>query len=559
MSKQTIYNVGIYVRLSQEDMRAGESLSIENQKLILTKYVTEQGWNIENIYVDDGFSETDFNRPGVTRLLEDAKTGKINLIIVKDLSRFGRNYIQVGQYIDYIFPTYNIRFIALSDNVDTASKDTTAMDMMPIVNLFNEWHAASTSKKIRAVVEANAKAGKYRTTFAPYGYVKGDDENRLPIVDEPAASVVRRIFEMRSQGVSPYHIAEKLNDEKIPIPSDYLYAKLGKPNPRRTTHLWSAGVIRQIVRNPTYLGHLVQMKTTTVSYKNHKSVKKDPSEWVIVYNTHEPLVSQEIWDKCREVEESVSQGKKTKTGFVAPLSGLMFCADCGEKMRLGWNNTTNGSKKKPRKYVRHNFNCGRYNRQGKQGCPSHYIKMNDINALILADIRSMAALVLEDEESARKQFLSKKEQINSKQTAEEQKHLRDGQYRLAELEKLIPSIYEDKVLGKIPEDVCVNLLEKYQAEQKALSEDVERLEAKLNDVKQDESDLDEFIKRLKKYTDVQELTREMCLELIEYITVDEYSADRPRDIHIYYKLLEKPLPHKKFLEVEKGNESKETA
>ncbi|MDE6727673.1 MAG: recombinase family protein, partial [Oscillospiraceae bacterium] len=549
MSKQTIYNVGIYVRLSQEDMRAGESLSIENQKLILTKYVTEQGWNIENIYVDDGYSGTDFNRPGVSRLLEDAKTGKINLIIVKDLSRFGRNYIQVGQYIDYIFPTYNIRFIALSDNVDTANKDTSAMDMMPIVNLFNEWHAASTSKKIRAVVEANAKAGKYRTTFAPYGYLKGNDENHLPVVDEPAASVVRRIFEMRSQGVSPYHIAEKLNDKKIPIPSDYLYAKLGKPNPRRTTHLWSAGVIRQIVRNPTYLGHLVQMKTTTVSYKNHKTVKKDPSEWVIVYNTHEPLVSQEVWDKCREVEESVSQGKKTKTGFVAPLSGLMFCADCGEKMRLGWNNTTNGSKKKPRKYVRHNFNCGRYNRQGKQGCPSHYIKMNDINALILADIRSMAVLVLEDEEAARKQFLSKKEQINSKQTAEEQKHLRDGQYRLSELEKLIPSIYEDKVLGKIPEDMCVNLLEKYQAEQKTLSEEVEQLEAKLNAVKQDESDVEEFIRRLKKYTDVQELTREMCLELIEYITVDEYAKDRPREIHIYYKLLEKPLPHKKFLEV----------
>ena len=559
MSKQTIYNVGIYVRLSQEDMRAGESLSIENQKLILTKYVTEQGWNIENIYVDDGYSGTDFNRPGVSRLLEDAKTGKINLIIVKDLSRFGRNYIQVGQYIDYIFPTYNIRFIALSDNVDTANKDTSAMDMMPIVNLFNEWHAASTSKKIRAVVEANAKAGKYRTTFAPYGYLKGNDENHLPVVDEPAASVVRRIFEMRSQGVSPYHIAEKLNDKKIPIPSDYLYAKLGKPNPRRTTHLWSAGVIRQIVRNPTYLGHLVQMKTTTVSYKNHKTVKKDPSEWVIVYNTHEPLVSQEVWDKCREVEESVSQGKKTKTGFVAPLSGLMFCADCGEKMRLGWNNTTNGSKKKPRKYVRHNFNCGRYNRQGKQGCPSHYIKMNDINALILADIRSMAVLVLEDEEAARKQFLSKKEQINSKQTAEEQKHLRDGQYRLSELEKLIPSIYEDKVLGKIPEDMCVNLLEKYQAEQKTLSEEVEQLEAKLNAVKQDESDVEEFIRRLKKYTDVQELTREMCLELIEYITVDEYAKDRPREIHIYYKLLEKPLPHKKFLEVGNGNESEKTA
>lgn len=559
MSKQTIYNVGIYVRLSQEDMRAGESLSIENQKLILTKYVKEQGWNISDIYVDDGYSGTDFNRPGVSRLLEDAKTGKINLIIVKDLSRFGRNYIQVGQYIDYIFPTYNIRFIALSDNVDTANKDTSAMDMMPIVNLFNEWHAASTSKKIKAVIEANCKAGKYRATAAPFGYIKGDDENHLPVVDEPAASVVRRIFEMRSQGISPRHIADTLNEEKIPIPSDYYYARLGKPNPRRTSHLWCTERITTICKNPTYLGHLVQMRTTTVSYKNHKVVKRSEEEMVIIKNTHEPLVSQEIWDKVREIEKSVSQGKKTKKGETMPLSGLMFCADCGEKMRLCMNNTTNGSKKKPRKYVRHNYQCGAYSRFGKFYCTSHYIKMKDINALVLADIRSMAELVIADEEYARQQFLAKKEKVNAHQTAEEQKHLRDSEYRLAELEKLIPSIYEDKVLGKIPEDVCVNLLEKYQAEQKTLSEEVEQLEAKMNAIKQDANDIDEFIKRLKRYTDVQELTREMCLELIEYITIDEYSADRPRDIHIYYKLLEKPLPHKKFLEVDKSNESKKTA
>ena len=364
---------------------------------------------------------------------------------------------------------------------------------------------------------------------------------------------------MRSQGISPRHIADKLNEEKNPIPSDYYYARLGKPNPRRTSHMWSADTVKQIVRNPTYLGHLVQMRTTTISYKNHKVVKRPEEEIIVIKNTHEPLVSQETWDKIREIERSVSQGKKTKSGFVAPLSGLMFCADCGEKMRLGFNNTTNGSKKKPRKYIRHNFNCGRYNRNGKLACNSHYIKMKDINALILADIRSMAALVLENEESARQQFLSKKEQINTRQTAEEQKQLHNGKYRLAELETLIPSIYEDKVLGKIPEDVCVNLLKKYQVEQKSLSEEVERLEAKLNAVRQDESDVEEFILRLKKYTDVQELTREMCLELIEYITVDEYAKDRPREIHIYYKLLEKPLPHKKFLEVSKDDESKETA
>lgn len=559
MSKQTIYNVGIYVRLSQEDMRAGESLSIENQKLILTKYVTEQGWNIENIYVDDGYSGTDFNRPGVSRLLEDAKTGKINLIIVKDLSRFGRNYIQVGQYIDYIFPTYNIRFIALNDGVDTADKDNSAMDMMPIVNLFNEWHAASTSKKIRAVLEANAKAGKYRTTFAPYGYLKGDYENHLPIADEPAASVVRRIFKMRSQDISPRHIANQLNDEKIPIPSDYYYTKIGKPNPRRTTHLWCAERVRSIVNNPIYLGNLYLLKTATVSYKNHKVINKDKEDWIVIENTHEPLVSQETWDKCREMEKSVSQGKRDKHGEIMPLSGLMYCADCGEKMRLGWNNTTTGSKKKPRKYLRHNYQCGGYSRYGKNICTSHHIQMKQINAIVLADIRSMAALVLDDEETARQQFLARKEIINAHQTADEKKRLRESKFRLAELETLIPSIYEDKVLGKIPEDVCVNLLEKYQAEQKALSEEVEQLEAKFNAIKQDESDVKEFILRLKKYTDVQELTREMCLELIEYITVDEYAKDRPREIHIYYKLLEKPLLRKKFLEVDKGDESKKTA
>lgn len=551
MPKQTIYNAGIYVRLSKDDERAGESLSIENQKLILTKYVTEQGWNIVDTYVDDGYSGTNFNSPGVTRLLDDAKTGKINLIIVKDLSRFGRNYIQVGQYIDYIFPTYNIRFIALNDNVDTFNADSTAMDMMPIMNVFNEWHAANTSKKIKAVIESNAKSGKYRSTFAAYGYTKGNDENRLPVIDEPAAAVVRRIFEMRSQGISPRHIADKLNDEKVTIPSDYRYAKLGKPNPRKTSHLWSADTVKQILRNPIYLGNIYQLRTTTVSYKNHKIVKKDKEDWAITENTHEPIISQELWDKVKEIESSVSRGKCSKRHETTPLSGLMFCADCGEKMRLCTNNTTNGSKKLPRKYIRHNYQCGAYSRFGKFYCTSHYIKMKDIDAVVLADIRSMAALVVEDEAAARQKFLEHKEKQNSRQTEAEKKKLRDGKYRLDELNKLIPSIYEDKVLGKIPEAVCVNLLEKYQAEQKALSADVEKLEEQLSAVEKDEEDVEEFISRLKKYTDVQELTREMCLELIEYITVDEYAADRARDIHIYYKLLDKPLKNKQRLDTAK--------
>ena len=554
MAKQTIYNAGIYVRLSQEDMRAGESLSIENQKLILTKYVKEQGWNLIDIYVDDGYSGTDFDRPGVQRLLDDAKEKKTNLIICKDLSRFGRNYIEVGRYVDYIFPSYNIRFIALNDNVDTANKDSSALDMMPILNLFNEWHCASTSKKIKAVIAANAKAGKYRACCAPYGYVKSDSENKLPVPDEPAASIVKRIFELRAKGISPRHICDMFNEEKIPTPSDYAAVKHGVTTNRSVNHLWYPEGIRRITSNPTYLGHLVQLRTTTVSYKNHKVVKNSEEEMVIIKNTHEPLVSQELCDKVREMEASVSQGKRDKHGEIMPLSGLMYCADCGDKMRLGWNNTTAGSKKKPRKYLRHNYQCGKYSRFGKYLCTSHHIKMKDINAIVLADIRSKAALVIADEEYAREFFLSQKEQYNTKQSEIDTRRLRECRARLDELAKLIPSIYEDKVIGKIPEDICVSLLEKYQTEQSALTEEVEQIESKLSAATKDKQDVEEYIRRLKKYADVPELTREMCLELIEYITVDEYAADRPRDIHIYYKLLDKPLPNKLRLEIKKNDE-----
>ena len=302
MSKQ-IQNrkAGLYYRLSQEDERAGESLSIENQKKILEKYARENGFEIIDEYIDDGWSGTNFNRPGVQRLLEDAKNGRINTIIVKDLSRFGRNYIEVGQYTDYLFPTYNIRFIAVGDNVDSAVTENTGMDMTPIMNVFNEWHAANTSKKIRAVIEANAKEGIYRCTYAPYGYIKGTDAKRLPVIDPEAAAYVRRIFEMRASGISPNHIAQTFNDENILPPADYKEAKFGIPNTRKSHHLWSSAVVKQIVTNPIYLGHLVQQKTKKISYKNKKIVKNDPEDMVWVYGTHEPIVTQELWDKCREI------------------------------------------------------------------------------------------------------------------------------------------------------------------------------------------------------------------------------------------------------------------
>lgn len=544
MAKQTIYNAGIYVRLSQEDMRAGESLSIEHQKLILTKYVREQGWNLVDTYVDDGFSGTDFNRPSVQRLLSDAKTGRINLIICKDLSRFGRNYIEVGQYIDYIFPLHNIRFIALNDNVDTANRDSNAMEMMPVINLFNEWHASSTSKKIKAVNLANAKAGKYTCANAAYGYTKADDEKHTPIIDPEAAEVVRRIFKLRSQGMSPRAIGDQLNAENIPIPSDYRCQKKGIVNTKYTRHLWTQVQIRQILDNPIYLGKLAMMRVTSVSYKNHKKVRKDPSEWVVTEDTHEAIISQELWDKVREAEKAVSHGKRDGKGVTQPLSGMLFCPDCGYKMKAAGRKRTLKSGELIRECY---YNCSSYVLHGKELCSTHYISQKQIEAVIIADIRSMAELVVKDEQTARAAFLSKKEQQTSRQSKADIKKLNDSKHRLAELENLMQSVYEDKVMGKIPEHICVSFLEKYEAEQQELRAVIADLEERLSAEKQDREDVEEFIRRLKKYVDVQTLTRELGLELIEYVTVGAYTPNEPREINIYYKFLDKPLNDKKTL------------
>ena len=544
MAKQTIHNAGIYVRLSQEDMRAGESLSIEHQKLILTKYVREQGWNLVDTYVDDGFSGTDFNRPSVQRLLSDAQTGRINLIICKDLSRFGRNYIEVGQYIDYIFPLHNIRFIALNDNVDTANRDSNAMEMMPVINLFNEWHASSTSKKIKAVNLANAKAGKYTCANAAYGYTKADDEKHTPIIDPEAAEVVRRIFKLRSQGMSPRAIGDQLNAENIPIPSDYRCQKKGIVNTKYTRHLWTQVQIRQILDNPIYLGKLAMMRVTSVSYKNHKKVRKDPSEWVVTEDTHEAIISQELWDKVREAEKAVSHGKRDGKGVTQPLSGMLFCPDCGYKMKAAGRKRTLKSGELIRECY---YNCSSYVLHGKELCSTHYISQKQIEAVIIADIRSMAELVVKDEQTARAAFLSKKEQQTSRQSKADIKKLNDSKHRLAELENLMQSVYEDKVMGKIPEHICVSFLEKYEAEQQELRAVIADLEERLSAEKQDREDVEEFIRRLKKYVDVQTLTRELGLELIEYVTVGAYTPNEPREINIYYKFLDKPLNDKKTL------------
>ena len=537
LPKQTEYKVGVYLRLSKDDERAGESLSIENQRRILLNYVNEQGWTLYDEYVDDGISGTTFERPGVQRMLDDAKNGRINLILCKDLSRFGRNYIQVGQYTDYIFPMYNIRFIALTDNIDTLNSDSASMDMMPIMNVFNEWHAANTSKKLRTVFESNAKSGKYMTTFSSYGYNKGDDNKRTPVIDPYAAGIVRRIFEMRAMGYNAKRIADTLNAEHVLSPIDYKYSKLGREYPLYSHHLWGSQTIKRILKNPIYLGHLAQLRQTTVSYKNHKIIYKDESDWAVVENNHEPIISQELWDKVREVDASVSTGKCTKERITRPLSGLCYCNSCGAKMKQ--HNST--GTKNPVGYV-----CGLHARYGKSYCTSHYIVGHALESIILSDIQRQISIAVNDDD-AREKYLAHKQGADAVQNTADKKRQQEIYRRTEELGKLMQTIYEDRVLGKMPEKVCANLLEKYQQEHDELNAELSELLKRADVRKQDENDVDEFIRRLKSYAGAEQLTRQMCLDLIEYVTIDAYPGGRklPRDIHIYYKLIDKPLTDRK--------------
>ena len=528
--KQKHYIAGLYYRLSQEDERQGESVSIDNQRTMLRKYAEEHGFEIYDEYIDDGVSGTTFQRPEVQRLLDDAKTGVINTIVVKDLSRFGRNYIEVGQYVDYVFPAFGIRFIAIQDNVDTENRDSGAMEMMPIMNIFNEWHAANTSKKIRAVLKSNARDGKYHARKAPYGYVKSDTEKKTPVIDEEAAAVVKRIFEMRASGLSPHKIADILNEENISNPSKYSMDKYGIVGKRNHFGLWSFCAVNSILKNPTYLGHMAQQRDGTVSYKNHKRYIKDESEWVIVRNTHEPIITQELWDKVREVEKSVAQGRKTKRGYTHPLSGFLFCADCGGKMKL---NSINRNGK-----VDFNFNCGNHVRLGKSYCFSHFIQGKDIEAIVLDDIRTMAQRIVLDEKTIREDFIKHNTEVQEKSIKAAKKELQVKRKRAEELSRLMQLAYEDRLKGKMPEDICIGFIQKYSEEQKKLEAEIEELDAKLTETENTMQSADEFIRNIKKYLEAPELTREMCYELIDRIIVGGHPkhTGKERVISIVYKV-----------------------
>lgn len=520
---------GIYMRLSRDDDKSGESSSIENQRIILQRFVAEQGGRVVAEYVDDGWSGTNFHRPGVQQMLADAQSGRIDTVVVKDLSRFGRNYIQVGQYLDYVFPAQGTRFVAIADNVDTANMSSAAMDMMPVMNVFNEWHAASTSKKIRAALQARQRSGKFTNWRYPYGYKVGKDENRSAVVDENAAAVVRRIFRLRLQGASARSIAGILNEDKIPNPSTYYVKQDGSKISKDFSPFWSARTVMTILKNPVYIGTLIQHKTTGISYKNRKTVIIPEAQQLKRENVHQPIVSLTEWEKVQEINKSAPKGRRDKQSQVHALSGLLFCADCGKKLKLKKAKSEEGQLKSC-------FVCRTYADLGKKYCSSHRISENLLERVLLQDLKALLSEGQFDEEQAMRLFVRKLEKSRKNIGYFEQKQLSALKHRLFELQKLVQRAFEEQVLGSLPKSVCASLCEEYQKEKDVVEKQIGELELKLKNICCCQCNEQQYACRLKRHIEFCKLTRELSLQLIEAVTVGEKSEkDNSRVIHVYYK------------------------
>lgn len=533
MTEKT-YNVGIYCRLSNDDERDGESVSIENQKLLLQSYVRQMGWNEVDVYIDDGYTGTNFNRPGVQRLIEDAKAKRINLILVKDLSRFGRNYIEIGQYTDYLFPSIGCRFVALNNGVDTESNNGST-DVMCFLNLFNEFYSRDTSKKVKAVKRACAENGKFMGTYPAYGYKRDNEDKHHLVIDEDTAPIVRRIFSMRATGMGFTGIAAQLNEEGIPSPGMLYYQRRGKADPRRVNHKWVGETVKHLIRNEVYIGNMVQGKTGTVSYKNKKLISKPEDEWIRVEGTHEPIISQEIWDTVQGIDQKRVRKNAASDGIRSVFTGLVYCAECGFKMR---NHTEKFTYKdgSPGRYS--SFICGNYARSGKSACTIHTIYENVLEQIVLEDIREKARFAAHDPEMLAQHILRLKDkEAQSHRTSCEQE-LKAVKTRLDELERLMQSLYEDKYSGTVPQSVFQTLIRKYETERAKKAAALPELELKLKAHMENRQDAGRWTEIIRQYTEITKLDESMLFALVDRIEVGEAQkvrGVRVRDVKVYYR------------------------
>lgn len=521
----------LYCRLSQEDMQAGESESIQNQKLILQKYADEHHFFNTRFFVDDGFSGVSFEREGLQEMLREVEAGNVATVITKDLSRLGRNYLKTGELIEIVFPEYEVRYIAINDGVDTAREDN---EFTPLRNWFNEFYARDTSKKIRAVKQAKAQKGERVNGEVPYGYIADPNDRNHLIPDPETAHVVKQIFAMYVQGDRVCDIQRWLKEHEILTVGELRYRRTGStrhPRPQQNAwYNWPDKTLYDILARKEYLGHTYTGKSYKVSYKSKKTKRIPEEKQYFFPNTHEPLIDEETFELAQK--RLANRHRCTRVDEVDIFSGLLFCGDCGYKMYL-----IRGAGTPERK---HAYTCGNYRNRARNDfvCTTHYIRKSVISELVLADLKRVLSYV----QSSEQEFIQTANEYNAqamkKALAQQRKELDKAEKRMSELNVLFRKLYEDNALGKISDSQFAFLTSGYDEEKTTLTRRIAELTQEIDAATERSADVKRFVALVRKYTAIDELTYENVHELIDRILI--YELDREtntRKVEIFYNFV----------------------
>lgn len=514
----------LYCRLSRDDELSGESNSIKNQKLILSKYAEDNKFQNIKFFVDDGYSGTTFTRPAFMEMMELAESGQIGTIIVKDHSRLGRNRLVVGQLLEEDFVRLNIRYIAIMDNIDSSKG---LNDFLPIQDWFNEMHAKNTSQKVRAVLKNKGESGISLANNVPYGYKKDENDKAKWTINETSAEVVKEIFNLFVQGHGTCEIARILRERKILTPSEYNASISTNLNTQEYQYKWCGTTIAGILDRQEYIGDTVNFKYTVRSYKDKTKVKLPKEDRKVFKNTHEPIIDEYTWNIAKQLRNN--RKKPTRSGKKSIFSGLLFCNDCGKKMYF----------QSPVVDLRNkdHYRCSSY-KHDTSACSSHYISDQVLQVIVLENIQKVVSYMKNYEDLFIKEQLAKSTQDELKHISKNKKELEQAKNRVIEIDNLFMHIYEDNISGKITNERFRNLSFNYDKEQKKLKQKIEQLSKEISNTEKKTTDLTQFISNVKKYTEVTELTPEILNELIEKILVhqtEKVNGKKVQEIDIYYR------------------------
>ncbi|MDD2542204.1 MAG: recombinase family protein [Desulfuromonadaceae bacterium] len=522
----------LYCRLSRDDGGDAESNSIGNQKAILTKYATEHGFVNTKFYIDDGWSGANFNRPGFQAMLADIEDGIVGVVICKDMSRFGRDYLNVGLYTEMTFPQAGVRFIAIYDNVDSAN--AVDNDFTPFRNIINEWYCRDISKKVKAGMRARANSGEHITGSVPYGYKRSDHDPKKWMVDEEAAEIIREIYRLYIGGMTFRQIAEEMTRRKIDTPAKHMMQfglyKYGKRlNLEEPHELWHLASIIMIVDRYEYAGHTVSCRSEKVSYKNKKKVQVPENEWIITRDTQEAIIDEETWQIAHRVRES-GRHRKVNVYDKGPLNGLLYCDICGNKLYF----------KPTPKLKSHGgcYMCG-YNLHYKL-CSTHYIRRDDLDTVVLTNLRKVTAFAQKHEDEFVKMVERKTRRSGEDTLRKNEKELSEGQARLNEIDRIINRLYEDKVTGELSTERFARMLEGFEIEQTQIRTRCEQLRITIAEEKETTDSADRFVKLVRQFTNITELTTEIAVMLIEKVIIsqaEKIDGQKRQAVRIIYNFI----------------------